>query len=333
MSDPNTLRILAIDGGGMRGAFSIQWMQEFVNLWGISPNEIWKYFDVICGTSAGGLQALGYAGGLSPSDLGTFLINEGKWIFSTSSVLPSIRATTLDKVFTMVFGGDFYPNTNFVSALNGLFGSSTMQSLNTNTLITSFDYTTTSPVLFSNITFPNSTGANELIQNVALSTAAAPLYFPPATWAVGEGVSNSYLDGALIKNNPTLLGYMLGNIIKPHANRTCILSIGSGLGDVGFGTAPIDPPIDESNMSFIFGLIGYLITGTQETDAALLENLDQYSLQNLYTYRANAQLDPTMDTELDNSSSGFTTYLQNLATTTFASDITNIGNFLGHLVA
>jgi predicted acylesterase/phospholipase RssA len=333
MSDPNTLRILSIDGGGMRGAFSVQWMQEFVDLWGINPNEIWKYFDVICGTSAGGLQALGYAGGLAPSDLKDFLVTEGQWIFSTSSIIPGIRATTLDKVFTMVFGGDFYPNTNFVSALDGLFGSLTMQNLNTNTLITSFDYTTTSPVLYSNVNFPNSSGANELIQNVSLATAAAPLYFPPATWPVGAGVSNSYLDGALIKNNPALLGYMLGNVIKPNANRTCILSIGSGLGDVGFGVPPIDPPVDEANMSFIFSLIGYLITGTQETDAALLETLDQYSLQNLYTYRANAQLDPTLDTELDNSSPAFISYLQTLASTTFSNDLTNIGNFLGHLVA
>ncbi len=328
MSDPNTLRILAIDGGGMRGTFSVQWMQEFVNLWGINPNEIYSYFDVICGTSAGGLQALGYAGGLSPSDMTTFLSTEGPWIFSTSSIVPGVRATTLDKVATMVFGGDFYPNTNFINALDGLFGSLTMQNLNTNTLITSFDYTTTTPILFSNVTFPNSYGPDELLQNVGLATAAAPLYFPPAAWG-----GDSFLDGAVIKNNPTLLGYMLGNIIKPTANRTCILSIGSGLGDIGFGTAPVDPPIDESNMSFIFSLLGYLITGAQETDATLLTNIDEYTLQKIYTYRANAQLDPDMDTELDNSSSELITYLQTLASTTFNDDLTNIGNFLGHLTA
>src|ERR1700753_3190210 len=96
MSDPNTLRILCIDGGGMRGTFSVQWMQDFVNLWGIAPNEIWKEFDVICGTSAGGLQALGYGGGLSPSNLMAFLENQGPWIFSTSSIIPGVRATLLD---------------------------------------------------------------------------------------------------------------------------------------------------------------------------------------------------------------------------------------------
>lgn len=330
MSDPNTLRILSIDGGGMRGTFSVQWMQEFVNLWGIDPNEVWKYFDVITGTSAGGLQAIGYAGGLSPADLTNFLTTEGPWIFSTSSFFPGVRATILDKFFTMVFGGSFYPNTNFISALNTLFSTLTMQHLNTNTLITSYDYNTNTPVMFSNMTFPNSTGSDELLQNIGLSTASAPLYFPPASWGGGHG----FLDGACIKNNPAMLGYMLGNIVKPNANRTCILSIGSGLGDIGFGSAPVEPPPpDESNMSFVFSLLGILITGTQETDAALLENLDQYSLQNIYTYRANAQLDPEIDTELDNTDSAFITYLQDLATSTFNADTVNISNFLAHLTA
>jgi len=330
MADPNTVRILAIDGGGMRGTFSVQWMNEFVQLWGISPNEIWKYFDVICGTSAGGLQALGYAGGLSPSDLTTFLTTQGPWIFSTSSILPGIRATTLDKLATMILGGSFYPNTNFISTLNTLFGSLTMQNLNTNTLITSYDYTTNTPILYSNIVFPNSFGATEMLKNVGLATSSAPLYFPPAVWGGGH----SYLDGGCIKNNPAMLGYMLGNIIKPNAKRTCILSIGSGLGDIGFGTSPVTPPPpDESNMAFIFSLLGILITGSQETDAALLKNIDQYTLQNIYTYRANAQLDPLIDTELDNSSGGFITYMQTLATNTFNADAVNISNFLAHLVA
>jgi patatin-like phospholipase/acyl hydrolase len=59
VADPNTIRVLSLDGGGMRGIFEAKFMEQFVQLWGINPNEIWKYFDVICGTSVGGLQALG----------------------------------------------------------------------------------------------------------------------------------------------------------------------------------------------------------------------------------------------------------------------------------
>ena len=49
MSDPNTLRILSIDGGGVRGLIPNTFMELFVQQWGINPNEIWKYFDVITG--------------------------------------------------------------------------------------------------------------------------------------------------------------------------------------------------------------------------------------------------------------------------------------------
>jgi len=328
MADPNTLRILSIDGGGMRGTFSVQWMKKFVQLWGIDASEIWKYFDVITGTSAGGLQALGYAGGLTPDEMLTFLSTDGPSIFSTSDIIPGVRATTLDKLATMIFGGSFYPNTAFQTSLDGLFSTLTMQHLNTNTLITSYDYNTNTPILFSNVTFPNSFGSDELLKNVALSTAAAPLYFPPASWDGGHG----YFDGACIKNNPTMLGYMLGNIVKPNAKRTCILSIGSGLGDIGFGSPPEDPPPpDESNMSFVFSLLGILITGTQETDAALLSNIDEYTLQKIYTYRANAQLDPETDTELDNTTTEFIDYMIDLASDTFDDDLTKISNFLAHL--
>lgn len=330
MADPNTVRILSIDGGGMRGTFSVQWMYEFVNLWGIPQDQIWKYFDVIVGTSAGGLQAIGYSRGMTPTTMMSLLVDDGPRIFSTSSIVPGIRATTLDKFATMVFGGSFYPNVAFKDVLNTLFGTDTMQDLKTNALITSYNYTTNTPVLFSNRTFPNSSGPNEFLKNVGLSTSSAPLYFPPATWTD----SLSYLDGACIKNNPALLGYMLANIVKPNANRTCILSIGSGLGDIGFGEPPVTPPPpDESNMSFIFSLLSIIITGTQETDALLLQNIDDFTLQNIYTYRANAQLDPLIDTELDNSTPEFISYMQNLATTTFNNDITSISNFLAHLVA
>lgn len=326
MSDPNTIRVLSMDGGGMRGIFTAKFMELFVQLWGIQPNEIWKHFDVICGTSVGGIQALGYANGLSPTDMISFFIDEGPWIFSTSSILPGVRATTLDKLATMILGGSFYPNTNLIDKLADQFGMQTMSDMKTNTLITSYNYDTDTPVLYSNIQFPNSTGQNELVKNVALATSAAPLYLPRANW----GTSN-FVDGAVIKNNPATLGYALGQVVKPTANRVCVLSAGTGLSKIGFHDTPTPPP-DESNMSYIFSLIGICITGAQETDSQELNLVDLYSLDNIYTLRAQSLLDPMQDTELDNTTSEFTDYMQTAAVDYFQDNITSISNFLGHLV-
>ena len=73
MSDPNTLRILELDGGGERGYLSLKFLQLFLNQWlGPSITNIAPYFDVICGTSTGGIMALALASGQNPSDLNSF---------------------------------------------------------------------------------------------------------------------------------------------------------------------------------------------------------------------------------------------------------------------
>jgi len=333
MADPNTLRVLSLDGGGTRGILGATFMKRFVELWGINPNEIWKYFDVICGTSIGGIQALGYSTGLSPDNIITFMRTQSPWIFSTSSVVPGVRATTFDKLATMILGGSFYSNTNFKAALSTQFGSGVMNSLLTNTVVTSYDYDTNTPVLFSNVDFPSSTGQNEFISNVALATSAAPLYLPRAQWPVLETVSDRYLDGACVKNNPAMLGIAVGKALKLSANRMCVLSVGSGLGDIGFHTVPGGIPPDETNMSFIFSLLGITISGAQEVDAESLNLIDQHSADNTYYYRFQSILDPSQDTEIDNSTSGYFDYMQGAANDQFDANIVDITNFLAHLTA
>jgi predicted acylesterase/phospholipase RssA len=332
MADPNTLRVLAIDGGGMKGIGSAAFMQDFVELWGINPYQIWKYFDVICGTSVGGIQALGYASGLlSPSDMINFFINDGPWIFSTSTILPGQRASTLSKIITMVLGGTFYTNTNLLNQLNTFFGTLTLNDLNTSVVCTSFDYDQKIPILFSNIDFPYSIGQDELASNVAYATAAAPLFFPPANW---DGTN--YIDGGVIKNNPALLGLTLGKIQKPNANRFCVLSLGCGLGEVGFHNIPPppDPPTDYfPNMNLLYSLLNIGIKGNQEVDAAIVETLADYTLENLFEYRAQVLVDPSQDSGLDNTDTEFTSYMQAAFANLFSTDAVNISNFLGHLTA
>ena len=65
MSDPNTLTVLEIDGGGERGYLALRFISQFVQLWGIDPTTLWKEMDVICGTSVGALLALAFANGSS----------------------------------------------------------------------------------------------------------------------------------------------------------------------------------------------------------------------------------------------------------------------------
>jgi patatin-like phospholipase/acyl hydrolase len=388
MSDRNTLRILSLDGGGMRGYLSAIFFKLFVQQWGINANEIWKHFDIITGSSIGGITALAYASGKSPTDILPFFTEDGPWIFTTSTSTPSSRPSTLTKINTIVGGPlsspTFYPSTTdgigtkrLKSKLDNVFGIQTMQDMKTNVLITSFEKNATetdftqdsnTPIYFSNSNIvPVLIGQNNLAVDVAMATSAAPLYFP--SWQIGE---DKYIDGGVVQNNPASLGLAIAKSLKPTAKRYCVLSIGTGLGDVGFASTQTNivkqRAIQEatelrnnpkafaekwqlssrevkslqqvsSNLKLLEGaylimyLIGAMGGGAQEIVAKELEIESKYTLDNLYYYRMQYYLDPVKDTELDNSTSSILAYYEESATNYFNNDIANISSFISRLIA
>src|SRR4051812_33794461 len=71
-------RILSIDGGGLLGAFPAAFLssiEEQLN------KPIGSYFDLIAGTSTGGIIAIGLAMGLSASEINDLYQNRGAEIF------------------------------------------------------------------------------------------------------------------------------------------------------------------------------------------------------------------------------------------------------------
>ena len=384
--DFNTIRVLSLDGGGMRGYVSANFLKSFVDLWGVNPNELWKYFDVISGSSIGGIMALALSFGKSPEELLTFFTEDGPWIFTTSSSTPSVMPSTLSKVNTIVGGPlsnpTFYPSTTdgigtkrLKSKLDSVFGSSTMAELNTTTVITSFeknnvdpDYgqDTNTPIYFSNSrVVPSLIGQDFNIVDVAMATSAAPLYFP--SWAIGEDL---YIDGGVVQNNPAGLALSIAKAKKPTAKRYCVLSIGTGLGDVGFppetsvksrvkreiqdlrkdrkafadkwrlSSKELKEIEDLSNnlralegAYLIMYLLGVTTTGPQEVEAKELFIESNYTLEQMYYYRMQYYFEPSKNTEFDNSTPDILQYYQDATEDYFSNDIDNITTFLGHLTA
>jgi len=384
--DFNTIRVLSLDGGGMRGYVSANFLKSFVDLWGVNPNELWKYFDVISGSSIGGIMALALSFGKSPEELLTFFTEDGPWIFTTSSSTPSVMPSTLSKVNTIVGGPlsnpTFYPSTTdgigtkrLKSKLDSVFGSSTMAELNTTTVITSFeknnvdpDYgqDTNTPIYFSNSkVVPSLIGQNFNIVDVAMATSAAPLYFP--SWAIGTDL---YIDGGVVQNNPAGLALSIAKAKKPTAKRYCVLSIGTGLGDVGFPPessikSRIKQEIQElrkdrkafadkwqlsskqlkeiedlsNNLRALEGaylimyLLGVTTTGPQEVEAKELFIESNYTLEQMYYYRMQYYFEPSKNTEFDHSTPDILQYYKDATADYFSNDIDNITTFLGHLTA
>lgn len=244
-------RVLSLDGGGMKGLFSAYFMKRFCQDAGIPGNEIYKHFDIIAGSSIGGIAALGYAFGLSPDDLINFFRTKGSTIF------PGGLLGSLKQLYNFIIYGYIYNNGPLKTELNTIFQEAKMFQLKTNVLITSVEtrtiHSTTvgdeslvtslyyRPVIFSNMKQPDLEGQNYLIKDVALATSAAPIYFPEATISEVTDSNLAFMDGGIYQNNPSALEWAMANSIAPSVNRICVLSVGCGLGTVGFFN-PIDIP-------------------------------------------------------------------------------------------
>ncbi len=336
----NTIKILSLDGGGARGYLSNCFFQKFIQLWGIDATDIWKYFDVITGSSFGGISALAYAFGLTTADVGTFYTDDTPWIFTTGilGIAPSAsnRPDIDDKVSILDLNEQFYTSssssygsTYLKQRMNSIFGTNTLQNLKTNIVIPTYAYDTKKSVLLSNLNFAEFSGKNELIANTALMTSATPLYLPPFTGLNGH----QYIGGRIYDNNPAQLGVTLGKMLKPNANRCCVLSLGTGISQLGFYQPPTTSPFQDG-VTRTVELLDISITGAQE---AINKNLfleSQYTLDNVYCYRFQPTLDSTLyDTELDNTDTLYFKYLKQTAINYFDNDIANITTFLGHLTA
>lgn len=344
MSDSNTIRVLSFDGGGERGYMSLQFLKRFIQLWGIDPATLAQKFDVISGASVGGIIGLATAFGKTPDEIIPFFTVQGPYIFSLSSLIPSWRPGKALKIALVLADIPFYQSSGptadsygsglLRATIDNVFGTNTMQELKTSVVIPSYQQDTKSYVLFSNVSYPDFIGEDELIANVAMATSAAPAYLPYVTLN-----GHIYIDGGIYANNCASFGRTLATIQKPAATRCCVLSIGTGIGDMGFSdgnpevTDPrVTPPVGPFNtVETIFELYPISSVGGQESIAKNMFLESSYAMNRFYFYRFQPPLDPNMNTELDNTDPEILEYYENAAIEWFNDDIENIATFLAHL--
>jgi predicted acylesterase/phospholipase RssA len=375
-------RILSFDGGGIKGLFSAYFMKFFCQDAGIPGNKIFEHFSVISGTSIGGIQALAYASGYSPDDMIELFLAQQNPLNDGSSNQNSIfypPVSTIQKINTILYGEEtWYQNTNLKALLNTKFGQAKMFQLKTNVLIPTVKIYTTQipdvgtdikayrPTLYSNMRFNGLEGQNYLVQNVALATSAAPIYFPAVNIPEDTTANSKFIDGAVFQNNPTALEYALGNALNPISNSVCVLSVGTGLGTVGlFDPVPIPPPtllqefLNEfkeflisqknytktkidllvnsiipnfENIYLLLDLLSLGISGPQEAINKMLSWLSLYgakiSNKDLFYYRFNTIYNPEQNTELDSTTADSLNYIKTAAEQQYNRDALKIQAFI-----
>ncbi|NOK36051.1 patatin [Corallococcus exercitus] len=228
-------KLLALDGGGIRGMISIEVLAQIEKLLqeklGRDDSFVLSdYFDYIAGTSTGGIIAAGLSLGMRVSKLRDFYLDNGKEMFDPSSILRSFHYKyAADKLTTKlqeVFGVDT------------TLGSDKLRTL---LMLVMRNATTDSPWPVSNNpqakyndrARPDCNLQLPLWQLVRASTAA-PTFFPPELVTIGSR-EFLFVDGGVTPyNNPAFLLFLTSTlepyrIMWPSGEQQLLLvSVGTG---------------------------------------------------------------------------------------------------------
>lgn len=179
-------RILSIDGGGIKGVFPASFLATIEEE---LHRPIGEYFDLIVGTSTGGIIAIGLGLGFSASELLDFYLKLGPDVFAGNRVLKFFRWVGIAK----------YNPQALEQKLKEKFGDRkigesktrlVIPSMNLNTLEVHIYKTSHHQRLMKDYKRP--------VVEAALSTSAAPTFFP--SYKSSQGIP--FIDGGVWANNP-----------------------------------------------------------------------------------------------------------------------------------
>lgn len=186
-------QILSLDGGGIKGLFSaavLAHLEEDLNC------KVADHFDLIVGTSTGGIIALGLGFGLTPKEIVDFYVKQGPRIFAKGYMARAGRACQ-----HIAFRK--FASKGLEQALKEVFGEATLGDSKKRLVVPSYNLDENHVYLFK-------TPHHERLRRdwripmwkVARATSAAPTYF-----SAYRGVDSLRLiDGGVWANNPCMVG-------------------------------------------------------------------------------------------------------------------------------
>ena len=221
---PEERYILSLDGGGMRGIIPVvilQKLEECIRNNG-GEDDIATYFDLVSGTSTGGLITLALTcesalphidkNGSSQIDLEALLNNYmtmGKEIFQAQTSFFGLRQFISDK----------YHSTNIQNLCQRWFGTRTMDCAKVPALIMAYDLSKGCQKIISSFGEDSSCP----VWVAARATSAAPTFFSPIAYN-----GDLLVDGGVIANNPVMFSYFEAKALYPECSKFHILSVSTG---------------------------------------------------------------------------------------------------------
>nr|XP_043628568.1 patatin-like protein 2 [Erigeron canadensis] len=239
------ITVLSIDGGGIRGlipAIILEYLETELQKLDGENARIADYFDIISGTSTGGLITAMLA---SPNE-------NNRPLFAARDIkeyylqqCPKIFPQDCNVVTKLIrnLSGPLYNGKHLHDSIRDKLGDIRLGDTLTNVAIPTFDIRTLQPTIFSTYEMNEKPYLNALLSDICIATSAAPTYLPPHQFKTeheGEEHEFNLVDGGVAANNPTLIamGEIAKNLIRKNQDfplpksleyrRYLIISIGTG---------------------------------------------------------------------------------------------------------
>jgi len=290
-TDNSKYKILAIDGGGIRGIIPAMVLAEIEKR---TQKPIFQLFDVIAGTSSGGILALGLTKPPLPSkqsdnlsavqysakDLLEIFVEYGAEIFY-EPFFEKILGQIED-----IFVQPKYSSEGREEILKQYFGDSPLENNLKEVFVTSYDIEQRIPIFFTNKPEKQETESRKFrklckgltLTDAALATSATPTYFAPHHVPTCDNPNGYYtlVDGGLFANNPAHLAIMEAQISRKQQkqvmNMDDILLVSLGTGSL----TSVYPYNDVKNWGLLQWsrpLLNMVFDGGSEVVAGELERL------------------------------------------------------------
>ena len=230
-------KLLALDGGGIRGIIAVEVLARIESLLQQQMNRddtfvLADYFDYIAGTSTGAIIATCLALGMRVAEIHDFYLKTGKKMFDKAELIKRFRYK--------------YKGQELAKQLQEVIGSDTTlgsDKLKTLLLIIVRNATTDSPWPICNN--PGAYYNNPMRQDrnlqfplwqLVLASTAAPTFFPPEVIDIGKGDPFVFVDGGItMYNNPAFQLFLMATVEPYNLNwatgtdKLLLVSIGTGM--------------------------------------------------------------------------------------------------------
>lgn len=225
-------RILSIDGGGIRGIFPALFLAQVekeLESKGVTKTKLHEHFDLICGTSTGGILALSLSLGIPALELYQLYIDNAANIFGKrKGLLRSAKSSSHERTSL-----EHLIRQKFSDVCEGI--DPRLQDCKTNVCIPIYDLVAGKPRILKNRYHERFIHDYHIpAYQVALATSAAPTFFDPYTSVYNDlnGIKKHFghkVDGGVVANNPTLIGIIEAQkAFGQDLENIKVLSIGTG---------------------------------------------------------------------------------------------------------